>query len=387
MLNSLLSNIVFPAKGWGWFSWIQEIVYGMLSWIDSWGWVGYGVAIIFFTFFIKMIMLPLDFLNRYFTKKNQLMMKKLAPEEAALKQQYGNDPMQMQRERQKLYREKGGGQAGFCLVMFLNLFLTLVVFISVFNGLRAISAESINAQAHQLRDVYRAYSEGGEHYVDDELLAEKLNEKYNETTVSFLWIKSIWRPDSWSSQTLSADQYANEMKQSRIPKAEQISKADYEKIFKHITPVKSGWNGLLLLVLLAGLATYGSTALTMYLNNKNLPKKPEGGAGTKIEPIISYSLRDAKNQTQNANTPQIDPAQMGKMMQYIMPIVMVIVSISITSAMTIYIIASSVIGLGTNLGLGFVVDKMLKNKEEKAEKDKPDPNLINPHAKYFKGGK
>jgi YidC/Oxa1 family membrane protein insertase len=362
MLNNLLL-IVFP-NGSG----IEGFVYWVLSGIMSWGWVSYGVAIMFFTLFIKLIMSPLDFLNRYFTKKNQVVMQKLAPEEARLKEIYASDPMALNKARQELYRKNGGGQSGFCLVMIINLVITLIVFFQVFAALGAISNANIKQQAVGLHEYYAEHS-------TDANFEEEINKVYNDNNTSFLWVKNIWRPDNWSGQTMSWEEYKNANGFTN-----DDNKAEYTAIFDAVNPQHEGWNGILLLVLIAGAATYGSTALSTYVNNKNAPKKE---VIVKKEPIISYSLRDSKSQ--NAEQPNVDPAKVGKVMQYIMPVIMISFALTSTAAMAIYIISSSVISTVLTLGLGYLVNLIIKHQKPRADKGSIDPTIINPHAKYFKG--
>ena len=54
-------NIQFPTG-----SGIEGFVYWLIANIMDWGWVSYGFAIVFFTLFIKLMLSPLDFLNRFF---------------------------------------------------------------------------------------------------------------------------------------------------------------------------------------------------------------------------------------------------------------------------------------------------------------------------------
>jgi membrane protein insertase Oxa1/YidC/SpoIIIJ len=321
-------------------------------------------------------MLPLDFLNRYFTKKNQLMMKKFAPEEENLKQIYANDPIALAKARREMYRKNGGGQAGFCVVMLVNLVVTLIVFLQVFSALGAISNLNINKQMEQLHGVYQSFADK-----EDPAMVTALNEKYDDTVTSFLWVKNIWRADTfWTEPMMTWDEY-----KAIKPSGLAITEEEYKDIYNAIKTKNPAGNGWLLLVVLAGAVTYGSTVLTMYFNNKNAPKKTAAGAGTKTEPIISYSLRDAKLQQQGGDVPQVDPQQVTKIMQYIMPAIMIMFAISSTSAMAIYIISSSTISMGLSFGLGFLIDLILKHQKPKEEKDQFDPTVINPHAKYFKG--
>jgi YidC/Oxa1 family membrane protein insertase len=372
MTNLLLAQILFPSGG----NFIEKIVYNMLEWIMSWGWVNYGFAIIMFTIFVKLIMLPLDFTNRYFTKKNQIMMQKVAPEEKQLKETYAADPIALQRARQELYRKHGVGQGGFCLVMIVNLALTLIVFFSVFSGLRTVANYNIAEEVRSLQYQYQNSVTNGE---DEVTIIHNLNNSYEERRVSFLWVKNIWRPDAFTSEIMTYKEYTMAIDKVALP----IEEEDYNKIFGYIKQRNNGWgvfhwNGWMLLVVLAGGVTYLSTSLTMMMNKKNAPQK----VGTKAEPIISYSLRDAKSQN---NAPEIDPAQINTMMKVLMPIVMIVFAVTSTAAMSIYIITSSVVSTAFTLSLGYAVDEIIKRQKPKAVKGNDfDRNVINPHAKYFK---
>jgi YidC/Oxa1 family membrane protein insertase len=380
MINLLLGQIWYPGASEG--NWIAQLTYKMLQWIMSWGWVSYGFAIIIFTVFLKLIVSPLDFTNRYFTKKNQIMMQKIAPEEKLLKETYAGDPMAMQRARQELYRKHGAGQGGFCLVMLINLVVTMVVFLSVFSGLRRVANQNIVMQAQELNQTYTETIAANPNATAAEI-SEVLNAKYEEMKVSFLWVKNMWRADTWASEIMPYKDYSNIV--GSVKSATDIGEDRYKIIFGFIEQEHNGWGGLhwngwLLLIAMAGGVTYISTWLSMLVNKKNTPQK----TGTKTEPIISYSLRDARNQS-SSGQPEIDPAQVNKIMQVIMPIVMVTFAFSSTSAMSVYIIASSAVSTVLTLALSFIVDIIIKRQKPKnADGNNFDPEIINPHAKYFK---
>jgi membrane protein insertase Oxa1/YidC/SpoIIIJ len=199
--------------------------------------------------------------------------------------------------------------------------------------------------------------------------------------VSFMWVKNMWRPDTWASEIMSYGDY----KGAVAKVGEPINEQDYDAIFDSIKKKHNGWggwhwNGMLLLVVLSGVVTYLSTWLSMLVNKKNVPQKT---AAPKAEPIITYSLRDAKRQG-GSTPPEIDPAQINKIMLIIMPIMMVSFAFTSTAAMSIYIIASSVVSTILTLSLGFVVDAIIKRQKPKTAAADFDPTVINPHAKYFK---
>jgi YidC/Oxa1 family membrane protein insertase len=380
MINLLLGEIVFPTNG----DWIAQAVYGMLKWITSWPWLAsYGAAIMIFALFIKLIFSPLDFISKYFTKKNQVMMQKLAPEEANLRKTYANDPMALNRARQELYAKNGGGQGGLCLVTLIHLIVAFTVFMSVFNALRTVANNNINAQVNELQGVYDDYKEGGVNWAGEDVLKEKLNEMYGRTNVRFLWVNNIWQPDTlWAGQTLSYRDFKSAIGDANVDNKSQIEEADYNAMMGYINETHKGGNGWLLLVLLAGGTTFFSVWLTAFITRKQQPQK----VGTKQEPIITYSLRDARAKNYGGEEqPAVDPAMMNKMMMYIMPVIMVLFAVSSTAAMAIYIISSSVVSTGLSLLCGFAVDWIIKNQKPKDKKgDAFDPTIINPHAKYFK---
>ncbi len=367
-------DVVFPSTD----NWIIEFVYWMIESILSWGWLSYGFAIIFMTLFIKLIMSPLDFLNRYFTRKNQLRMQEFAPEEEKLKKIYANDPMAYMKARSELHRRDGnGGSGGMALVMLTSVVLSMIVFFNVFGALGDISNANLNQQYAKLEAVYDQYSASGE-----ETLKAELNEEFDNTTTPFLWVKNIWRSDSmWTDSVMTFEEYQDSFADGVIADSE---KAKYEEIYGYIDADKKGMNGWLILVIMVALASWGSMKLTTYMTSKNAPKKTTTEA-EKVEPIITYSLRDAKEQS--SDVPNIDPAQVGNMMQVIMPVILIFFAIGQTAAFAVYMISSSVITTGLNMLYSWATNLMLKNQKPKVKIGGFDSNIINPHAKYFKGGK
>ena len=63
-------------------------------------------------------------------------------------------------------------------------------------------------------------------------------------------------------------------------------------------------------------------------------------------------------------------AQTQKMMQWMMPIMMAVFAFMYTSAFSIYIILSSIIGIGTTFLINFIVDLQLKKENKNKQTDK-----------------
>ena len=415
----LMQGIVdFPTKGKGLFPFIGEFVYILIKAMYNNGAIGYGAAIICFTIVLKLILLPLDFTNRYFTKKNANFMAKVKPEEDEIRQQYAGDPMRINRERQALYRKHGYRMGGFCFFMAINLFVTLAVFMSVFYSLRAVANENVRLSVRELQGVYYTYLDGYEliddyeavvpifkDEVDGKTFEQAVNEAYANRKVGFLWIKNIWHQDvPWAPAAMTIGEfvsYSNDISKTQLEAINdkiadeddhlteiQFKRMQYNALYENLdSKHKRKWNGLLFLIILAGVTSWASAYITMKMN------KSKQQATAPKEKVAGYSMRDVKNQT-DAKMPQVDPAMVGRIMMFVLPVIMVFFTMSSTAALAIYIITNSTLSTLINFGMKWPVDKLLEyqEKRKKARGDVPtetDRSVINPHAKYFskRGGK
>jgi YidC/Oxa1 family membrane protein insertase len=115
-------------RGWSWLRWLVSIFAWILSFLYKLI-PNYGVVILIFSVFIKIILHP-------FTHKSMdasLKMQKIQPRVSAIQQQYKNDPKQMQMELSKLYKEAGASPLGGCL----PLLLQMPVFFALYTVLRS----------------------------------------------------------------------------------------------------------------------------------------------------------------------------------------------------------------------------------------------------------
>lgn len=366
--------VVFPTGGG-----IAGFVYWVLSGIMSWGWVSYGFAIFFFTLLIKLIMSPLDFANRFFSRKNQIATQAIAAELKDLEQTYGNDPLVFARKRQELLRKNGAGGIGGTLVSLVSLILTLVIFFQVLGALNSTAKLNIWHEYEELKAVYQEYQDA-----DAQTLHDQLNQAYNQNRTGFFWVKNIWQADTfWTSSVMSFDEFNKSQPKDR--RLDESERETYQAIYQQIDKSHKGGNGWLLLVLLVGAANFVSMKLAQLATARRAPEKK--AATQPKEEIITYSLRDAKKQ-QTAAAPTIDPAQMSKIMQLIMPVVLMIFAINQSAAFAIYMIASSLISTLLTVLFSFLIDLILKKQKPRAGQNQEfDASVINPHAKYFKGGK
>src|SRR3954469_19902729 len=99
----------------------------MKFWHDSVGF-SWGLSIIFLTFVIRLIILPLT----YKQVKSMQQMKKVQPEIQKLKERYGDDRQRLQQEQMKMFQEHGVNPLSSCFPIVLQ----FPFFISLFYMLR-----------------------------------------------------------------------------------------------------------------------------------------------------------------------------------------------------------------------------------------------------------
>lgn len=201
----------------------------------------YALTVILFTVVLKLVLSPIDFLQRFYTNKTTRMQARLQPEMEKLKKRYGQNQTLLYQKQNELYQKNNVSMKGSCTVMLVYMVVTLTVFLTFFNSLQSISGFKINKQYEELQNTYYSsyetnyYSEylnmtdvdafkaktpeeqqeelnalkqalidGGKTEVEitnyeNSVIEQsqiKVVEKYSQIKDSFLWIKNIWRPDS-----------------------------------------------------------------------------------------------------------------------------------------------------------------------------------------------
>lgn len=306
----LASGITVPD-----LNWVGKLVEGLYGAIGNYGW-----TVVLFTVILKVITLPLDFWQRCSAKKNAVKMEQMKPMLAKIDKAYGDNKKGAQAEKQKLMKKFGYSMFSSCLPML----VTLVIFIVMFSGLTSYSSHSNVKEYNELVNSYHyaiivssnengleipdnlKFALEGEYKAgtwDDEKevaltafkndIIEKVksgeitNEKYNEilngakpyvdkfayqNRESFLWIKNIWRPDTWQSVMPGYNDFVNgSIGVTGIPETDRIKvdKGEYEIIYDAVAKGKlsggyagEAWNGLLILPVLSALLSFLSAKIT-----------------------------------------------------------------------------------------------------------------------------
>lgn len=112
---------------------LNHIIGQLVQWIHSLV-PSYGLAVILFTVFLKIITLPMDYWQRYSMRKNMLLQKKLKPFTDQIDRKYAVDPsdskyQENQRiaasEKQALYKKYGYSLSAGCLPMIIMMAIFL----------------------------------------------------------------------------------------------------------------------------------------------------------------------------------------------------------------------------------------------------------------------
>ena len=356
-------------------NWIGNLVAALYNLVGNYGW-----TVVLFTVILKVITLPLDFWQRVSTKKNAIKMQQMQPMMEKIDKAYGANVKGAQQEKQKLMKKFGYSMFSSCLPTL----VTLVVFIIMFSGLTSYSSHANVKEYNELVEAYHYnlvveaqeegivlsdslkavisdgsyqkgdWSEEAEALYRSELvpqinaLVNTDQEKYSriiegtkepvaefakQNRESFLWVKNIWRADTWQTVMPDYNEFTSGgMGTAGIKGADQ---AEYETIYDAVTTHAGGyagaaWNGLLILPALAIALSFLSMKLTQGSN-----------------PM--------------ANDPQSQKTS--KIMMLMMPLMMSFFILLYTAALGVYIVSNSILSIFTTLLITPIVNKMVKEKD------------------------
>ena len=128
----------------------STIINAFAGWIVNYGW-----AIIVFTIVLKLILSPLDILQRVSSQKQARVMGAMQPELDEIKKKYANNPEKMNAEQNKLYQKYNSNLKGVCLPMLISLIVTLVVFFTLYSSIRSLGNEKLYETYRSLDNIHR----------------------------------------------------------------------------------------------------------------------------------------------------------------------------------------------------------------------------------------
>ena len=372
----------------------------------------YGFMIIVFTIVLKLILSPLDIWQRKVSRDSMRKQQKMQPELQKLKKQYQNNTQALNQKTMQLYKKEGYNVVGSCLSMLINLILTAFIFITLFTGLVGISQEKIYNQYTQLETVYQQtlitelqmnnYDEVTQYIqglidnrlteAEEALVAEGVQEpnetqirqkayelvaqndlameidiaqanvaeKYEEIKDNWLWIDSVWRPDTYVSGVPNYNDFynianLNDAVGQNEARLNQIA-MEYNTITADIQKTYSSWNGYFILVVLSGAITF----LSLWLNQKSTTAKNNQIV---VKPVNNSVKQNNQQPEANTNTAM-------KIMKFVMPVIMIIFTFSYSAAFALYIVTNSLMGVIINFTCMKVFDKLDKKKDENEKETK-----------------
>lgn len=291
----------------------------------------YAVVLIILTIIIKLITLPLDLKQRSSTRK----MSMISAEVQSIQKRYANNPDQMNKKVNELYKERGVSPMAGCWPMLVS----MVLLFAFFGALRVIASE-------QTISIYlRALQDGAE----------------NVKLPSMLWVKNMFQADNGMTSVL--------------PKAD-VFLSFIQQNANYITPgaMKSLVDGGLL-NLSSGTMQIGAQYETVRAAILTANGCMEGGKeifnnGWFVFPILSAGLlflqQKLTEKLGGAPAAQMDNQQ-SKMMMYMFPLISVMICLSSNAMFALYWVMSSVLAIALTVGTSLYYKHKDKNKEITAE--------------------
>ena len=364
------------------------------------GWIGnYGWTVVVFTVFLMILTMPLEFWQRYSSRKSTLKMQRIQPLLEAIDKRYGANTQRANEEKQKLYKKQGYSMASMCLPMI----VTLVIFFLMFGGLRNYSSYSsiklfrelsevyhetyveqildnddiksqilsnekynehyaqyqdaleaqdakslLNAQTNLIDDARKVDAQACNTYQDGAL--EAVKSYYEEHHESWLWIQNVWQPDTWApimqpynGNTFLGGSFENSINMDGYP-------GSHKEIYNLIrnAVLETGgygnngtWNGLMIMPVLS----IGLSFLSMFISQRQEKKNRKG------EAVQLNQQQAATNKT----------------MLIVMPLMMAYFGFIYTGAFAIYMVVSSTIRIFSTLAMRIPVEKAVLKKLDKDE--------------------
>lgn len=328
-INFLLAELAKPSGLWAsLFNWFSSFV------------LNYGWTIVLFTLAVKLIVSPLDFYNRYSTRKNTLIQKRLSGQVQKINQKFQNNREEANRQVSMLYKKEGYNMIGSCVFMLVSMIVSTVIFFSFFNALREISSYKMLDQYQTMENIYYETLDSTGSIQEAEAKTLEAYLEFEEDN-SWLWVKNVWRNDS---KVNSIPTYSDLVKvaENSGEKAHKeyiasISEERYNTVTNAIKSENSTWNGYYIIAVLVVLTSLLSQFVSERMNN---PKSK-------------------KEQT-------TDPTQKSmQMMKFILPLIILIFVLTNTASFGIYILVGNLFGLIFNILIGFLVKKLTQKEEEK----------------------
>lgn len=335
----------------------------IIKWIQ--GGVGnYALTIILLTIGIKLLLLPLDFYQKYIAKVNGKKQAKLQPELDKINAKYGHNKDLLNQKTMELYRRENYNIVGTCFGMLINLVLTMVIFFTLFSGINKMQYYTIDKEYNTLTNTYittvaeNYTGNRSDIFTTDENNVEHFNwnfeldatikaqaeqavlNKYNDIKTSFLWIKNVWIPDSYKEVIPDYSGYLKitNQKESGDETIKNLEKIKYNTVMSPLINKYEGqWNGLLLLPVLSIATSVLSTLIPVWMEKAKCKRRG-----------IAFVQQ-----------------QQNKTMLVIMPLILGVFTLFYSAVFGLYIVVGSIIGLITSPLMTVCIDAVESKMDKK----------------------
>ena len=325
---------------------MNDFVYGILAWIQSW--VGsWGWSIVVFAILVRLVLTPFDFKSRVSMRKTT----KLQPQLQALQKKYANDKEKLNAKTAELYKKEHINPLSSCLPMLLS----WPVLFAVWGAMRMVANKELLMQLTQI--------------LNNEMPALE----------PWLWVRNLWMPDNLFSaclpdlntlRVIPADQWQtwfNSLDQSNLPvlikdlgltaasfdanalqgTLQQILEAVQQNAaYVEAVAVRPGWTFNLLITQVSLINQYNGLLLLPILSA-----------------VSQLAMTKAMGTGQQQPAAQGSAAGSGKFMQYFFPIFSLVICLGYSAAFSLYWVFSGVATMVQTI----IINKWLDNKEQAAK--------------------
>lgn len=401
----------------------------LINWIQG-GIGNFGWTILLLTILVKLVISPLDFAVKLSNKKQMLVQQKCAPQVDKIKKKFGKDQNSVRIQTQSLYKREGLKTGVGCIVMLVNLVLTMVIFFTFYASLRKNSAYQVVNEYEVLQTTYTSsyYNSLAGYYEDDNIetaddaytftnnyytnykvtydngyAAYSVSKEYVEThkddedvETDETYLANLAVVNNFETATAIVEKYDKAVKDSII-QAENDTLAKWKETKATWLWVDNIWvadsttspfptyKGLVDTAGNGGYSTYvaenideGSYTVIAELINNHGGRTKNGyyilailaAAVTFLSQFITELHTKLKNKKANIVAKSATDSSMGfsmKLMKIIMPIIMLVFVLTTSASFGIYILASNVASIAFGEIVALIVNALTKKKQAEVE--------------------
>ncbi len=264
-MNFIIDLIAIP------LGFIMKLIY---SWVGN-----YGISIILFTLFTKLILLPVS----YKQQKNAARMQLINPKLKKLQEKYKDKPEKMQLEQSKLYQEENINPYSSCLTSFIPLILLWGVLAVVYKPMTFIM-DYKKPVIEEAKSIVLQMDPDSEKTLSKNSMRQELiiMGKILQDPEGFTAIVNEGKITITDKDGNESEQKLSEIDSTFVPKVTTFAKTfviggTNLSETPNINPTKNATPFLFLIPILSGLMQLAMTIYMQYMQKKRNPDMPNMG--------------------------------------------------------------------------------------------------------------